>query len=143
MDDDSEDVACTYGELVEEANQLKGRMKTGLSGITPGVPVMRTLRGVSADIRYLFLENTLRQDLASSASLHSPSDPRAKRTNDQDVKDGILNGWGRSWWKSAQVHQRGISYAVHKSGDDAKGSGSITMLTRNLEGSDDTTVFPT
>ena len=109
-------------------------MKTGLSGIIPSVPYENFTRHVSADIRYLFLENTLRQDLASSASLHSPSDPRAKRTNDQDVKDGIFNGWGRSWWKSAQVHQRGISYAVHKSGDDAKGSGSITMLTRNLEG---------
>ena len=130
-----EDVAYTYGELVEEANQLKGRnedwarwnhsQRAGNENFT---------RHVSADIRYLFLENTLRQDLASSARLHSPSDPRAKRTNDQDVKDGIFNGWGRSWWKSAQVHQRGISYAVHKSGDDAKGSGSITMLTRNLEG---------
>ena len=130
-----ENVAYTYGELVEEANQLKGKnedwarwnnsQRAGNENFT---------RHVSADIRYLFLENTLRQDLATSASLHSPSDPRAKRTNDQDVRDGILNGWGRSWWKSAQVHQRGISYAVHKSGDDMKGSGSITMLTRNLEG---------
>ena len=40
-----EDVAYTYGELVEEANQLKAGMMTGLSGTPPAVPVMKTLRG--------------------------------------------------------------------------------------------------
>ena len=130
-----EEIAYTYGEHVEESNQLKGRnedwaqwsdsQRAGNDGFC---------KHNAADIRYLFLQNTLRQDLATSASLHSPSDPRAKRTSDQDVQNGIHKGWGNSWWKSASVHQRAISYAVHKSGDDLKGSGSITLLTRNLEG---------
>ena len=50
------------------------------------------------------------------------------------MRDGKLNGWGRSFWNSAYVHQRGISYGLHKSGDDLKGSGSITLMTRNIEG---------
>ena len=137
----AEDGALSAGETVLDAGKAHNRNQSWQKQATQlrnGAPRLASNRGclvhMCGDLRFLFTQNQLRQDLANSSSLHSPSDPRSKRTSDQDVRDGKLNGWGRSWWNSAYVHQRGISYGLHKSGDDLKGSGSITLFTRNIEG---------
>ena len=131
----SEDLASTYGIVVSDAGDITGRSEDWATrNDLWRSRDERFCEHNGADIRYLFLETTLRKDLSSSKSLMSPSDPRVKRTNDLDVQKGIFKGWARHWWKSAQLHQRAISYGVHKSGDDMKGAGSITMVTRNFEG---------
>ena len=115
-----------------------------------GAPKLARDRGclvhMSGDIRYIFTDTQLRQDLASSNALLSPTDPKCKRTNDLDSSHfhksgtaaGTFNGWGRSWWNSAYVHQRGLSYGLHKSADELSGASSITFFTRNFEGDNPT-----
>jgi hypothetical protein len=107
------------------------------------------LRHNAGDIRYLFLEPSLRDSLGTGKCFLSPSDPRCAKTNNENVtgiahndgrkgadSTGFAGGWGTYFWNSSSFHQNGISYAVHKNGDDLKGSGSITFSTRNNEGSD-------
>ena len=130
----AEDGALAYKMIVDEAAAAHNRQGWNRKTAQDLARDRGMLVHMCGDLRFLFTHNQLRQDLANSSSLHSPSDPRCKRTNDQDVRDGKLNGWGRSFWNSAYVHQRGISYGLHKSGDDLKGSGSITLMTRNIEG---------
>ena len=98
---------------------------------------------LAGDIRFIFTNATFRDELGTSNSLLSPTDPKCKRTNDQDSKHahkaaGHMDGWGRSWWNSAYVHQRGLSYGLHKSADELSGSASITLFTRNFEGDNPT-----
>ena len=90
------------------------------------------------DPRFLFLDAELRSDLGTSKALFSPSDPRCKRTNDQDVSGGALNGWGRHTWNKSgnrgkYVHSKGLSYGVHHGGDADKPETFITF-TRNVIG---------
>ena len=87
------------------------------------------------DPRFLFLAPSIREDLGSAKALHSPSDPRTKRTNDLDVREGRLNGFARQHWYGGRYycHQRGLSYGVHRGGDALKG-GTMLVITRNLGG---------
>ena len=98
---------------------------------------------MAGDIRFIFTHAAFRDELGTSNSLLSPSDPKCKRTNDQDSQhkhkaSGHMDGWGRSWWNSAYVHQRGLSYGLHKSADELSGANSITCFTRNFEGDNPT-----
>ena len=87
------------------------------------------------DPRFLFLAPSIRGDLGSAKSLQSPSDPRTKRTNDQDVSQGKLNGFARQHWYGNRYycHQKGFTYGVHRGGDALKG-GTMLVITRNLGG---------
>ncbi len=87
------------------------------------------------DCRFLFLADTIREDLGTAKSLQSPSDPKTKRTSDQDVAQGKLNGFARQHWYGGRryCHQRGLSYGVHRGGDALKGQ-TMLIITRNLDG---------
>ena len=98
---------------------------------------------MAGDIRFLFTHAAFVDELGTSNALLSPSDPKCKRTNDQDSQhkhkaSGHMDGWGRYWWNSAYVHQRGLSYGLHKSADELSGAVSITCFTRNFEGDNPT-----
>ncbi len=88
------------------------------------------------DPRFLFLADTIRGDLGTAKSLQSPSDPKTKRTSDQDVAQGKLNGFARQHWYGGRryCHQKGLSYGVHRGGDALKGQ-ALLIVTRNLGGS--------
>jgi prepilin-type N-terminal cleavage/methylation domain-containing protein len=87
------------------------------------------------DPRFLFLADTIRGDLSSAKSLHSPSDPRNKRTSDLDVSQGKLGNFARQHWYGGRryCHQKGLSYGVHRAGDALKGQ-TLLIITRNLDG---------
>ena len=150
----AEDAAHQAGETVQEAGRVHKRNSGWINKskqLQNGAPKLAKDRGclvhLSGDIRFIFTQAQFRQDLGSSNSLLSPTDPKCKRTNDQDsnhehkigaANAGTFNGWGRSWWNSAYVHQRGLSYGLHKSADELAGGVSITLFTRNFEGDNPT-----
>ena len=62
------------------------------------------------DPRFIFLSPDLRTQLTNSKLLASPSDPRVKRYNTQDVTNGKYNGMGGTHWYHARVqHSTSIS----------------------------------
>ena len=92
-----------------------------------------------------FIPHLVSEDLGSIKTLASPSDPRVKRTNDQDYTGGArktptLFG-GRHHWKhnglqrhqGHYTHHKGLSYGVHHGGDALKGN-TLLVLTRNVAG---------
>ncbi len=141
----AEDAASSAGETVLDAGKAhnrSGSWQRQATQIQNGAPRLARNRGclvhLSGDIRFIFTQAQMRQDLMTSKALLSPTDPKCKRTNDLDSRDGKMAGWGRSWWNSAYVHQRGLSYGLHKSADDSAGANSITFFTRNFEGDNPT-----
>ena len=81
-------------------------------------------------------------DLGSIKTVASPSDPKIKRTNDTDLREGKLENFGgRQWWSNKgkkehhghHTHQKGLSYGVHHGGDALKGE-TLLVLTRNIAG---------
>ena len=89
-----------------------------------------------------FIPIVVRGDLGSIKTCASPSDPKVKRTNDQDAREGKHDGFGgRQHWKNNgkklhhahYTHQKGLSYGVHQGGDSLKGE-TLLVLTRNIAG---------
>jgi prepilin-type N-terminal cleavage/methylation domain-containing protein len=87
------------------------------------------------DPRFIFLSPDLRTQLTSAKLLASPSDPRVKRYNTTDIRDGKYNGFGaRHWYNNRYyTHQYAFSYGVCQGGDDQRGASLLT-LTRNIAG---------
>ena len=79
----------------------------------------------------------LRDDLNSPKALLSPCDPKSKRNNGLDVRDGKLGGWCRSRIGGNAVaryklHTRAQTYGIHMGGDSQ--GKSILATTRNILG---------
>ena len=91
------------------------------------------------DPRFIFLSPDLRTQLVSAKLLASPSDPRVKRYNTLDIRDGKYNGMGaRHWYNNRYyTHQYAFSYGVCQGGDDQRGASLLT-LTRNIAGGNKT-----
>ena len=91
------------------------------------------------DPRFIFLSPDLRTQLVSAKMLASPSDPRVKRYNTQDVTNGKYNGMGGTHWYDNRyyTHQYAFSYGVCHGGDDQRGASLLT-LTRNIAGGNKT-----
>ena len=87
------------------------------------------------DPRFIFLSPDLRTQLVNCKLLASPSDPRVKRYNTTDIRDGKYNGFGaRHWYNNRYyTHQYAFSYGVCQGGDDQRGASLLT-LTRNIAG---------
>jgi len=87
------------------------------------------------DPRFIFLSPDLRTQLVNAKMLASPSDPRVKRYNTVDVRDGKYNGMGATHWYDNRyyTHQYAFSYGVCQGGDDQRGASLLT-LTRNIAG---------
>ena len=87
------------------------------------------------DPRFIFLSPDLRTQLVNAKMLGSPSDPRVKRYNTQDVTNGKYNGMGGTHWYDNRwyTHQYAFSYGVCQGGDDQRGASLLT-LTRNIPG---------
>ena len=79
----------------------------------------------------------LRDDLGSAKALLSPCDPKSKRNNDLDVREGKLSGWCRSRIGPTataryKVSTRAQTYGIHLGGDSQ--GKSILATTRNILG---------
>ncbi len=87
-------------------------------------------------IEYLWVNPNVRHSLDSSRIIHSPSDPKTKRKNDKDSRNGRLsNGrWCAQMMRTrAKVATNAQSYCVHPGGDSQAGS-RILMTTHNILG---------
>jgi len=79
----------------------------------------------------------LRDDLNTPKSLLSPCDPKSKRNNGLDVREGKLSGWcrtriGRPSFARYKLSTRAQSYGLHMGGDSQ--GKSILAVTRNILG---------
>ncbi len=79
----------------------------------------------------------LRDDLGSAKALLSPCDPKSKRNNQLDVREGKLGGWGRTRIGPVataryKVSTRAQTYGIHLGGDSQ--GMSILGTTRNILG---------
>ena len=87
-------------------------------------------------IEYLWVNPNVRSSLGSSRLLHSPSDPKTKRNNARDQRDGRLsNGrWcGQKMRTRYKVNTNAQSYCIHPGGDSQNGN-KILITTHNLMG---------
>ena len=92
--------------------------------------------GVFKHIEYLWVNPNVRNSLDSSRVLHSPSDPKTKRNNDKDVRNGKLSGgrWcGQKMRTRYKVNTNAQSYCIHPGGDSQDGN-KILVTTHNLMG---------
>jgi hypothetical protein len=79
----------------------------------------------------------LRDDLGSAKALLSPCDPKSKRNNQLDVREGKIGGWGRTRIGPVataryKVSTRAQTYGIHLGGDSQ--GMSILGTTRNILG---------
>ena len=79
----------------------------------------------------------LRDDLGSAKALLSPCDPKSKRNNQLDVRDGKFSGWGRTRIGGTavaryKVSTRAQTYGIHLGGDSQ--GNSMLGTTRNILG---------
>ena len=81
----AEDGALEYKMIVDEAATAHNRQGWNRKTAQQLAGDRGMLVHMCGDLRFLFTHNQLRQDLANSSSLHSPSDPRSKRTSDVSV----------------------------------------------------------
>jgi prepilin-type N-terminal cleavage/methylation domain-containing protein len=87
-------------------------------------------------IEYLWINPNVRSSLDSSRLLNSPSDPKTKRNNARDQRDGKLsNGrWcGQKMRTRYKVNTNAQSYCIHPGGDSQNGN-KILVTTHNLMG---------
>ena len=87
-------------------------------------------------IEYLWVNPNVRQSLESSKILCSPSDPKTKRYNDKDWKNGKLSQgrWcGKKMRTRYKVDTSAQSYCIHPGGDTQAGD-KILMTTHNILG---------
>ena len=92
--------------------------------------------GMLRHIEYLWIVPSLRADLGTAKSIHSPCDPATKLNNDTDVRSGRLKGWcATAIAPRYKTHTRAQSYAIGLGGDDLKPM-SLLALTRNVLGQD-------
>ena len=93
----------------------------------------------NADIRFVITNPTIRGALQDVKSISSPSDPKTKRYNDLEKRDGKLKGvapgWGRSTWSgnTQYINTGAGSYGHHLGGDDLKPESAL-ITTRNILG---------
>ena len=94
----------------------------------------------AADIRFVITNPTIRGALQDVTSVNSPSDPKTKRYNDLEKRDGKLKGvapgWGRQKWGNngcVYNHTYSGSYGHHLGGDDLRPESALIM-TRNVLG---------
>jgi len=99
------------------------------------------------DIRFVSVAPGIRSSLGNAKILLSPSDPKSKRFNQVEGRDGKLDGGsfggkqsnnpggGGNWGDSHAIYteHRGGSYGFHMGGDDQK-SESVLHFTRNVQG---------
>jgi prepilin-type N-terminal cleavage/methylation domain-containing protein len=92
--------------------------------------------GALKHIEYLWVNPNVRNTLDSSRILHSPCDPKTKRKNDADSKNGKLS---RGKWCAKAMRTRykvatnAQSYCVHP-GADSQDGNKIMMTSNNLMG---------
>jgi prepilin-type N-terminal cleavage/methylation domain-containing protein len=87
-------------------------------------------------IEYLWINPNVRSALDTSRLLRSPSDPKTKRNNARDQRDGKLsNGrWcGQKMRTRYKVNTNAQSYCIHPGGDSQNGN-KILVTTHNLMG---------
>ena len=92
--------------------------------------------GMFKHIEYLWVNPNVRNSLDSSRLLHSPSDPKTKRNNGLDQRNGKLsNGrWcGQKMRTRYKVNTNAQSYSIHPGGDSQNGN-KILITTHNLMG---------
>ena len=92
--------------------------------------------GMFKHIEYLWVNPNVRNSLDSSRLLHSPSDPKTKRNNGLDQRNGKLsNGrWcGQKMRTRYKVNTNAQSYSIHPGGDSQNGN-KILVTTHNLMG---------
>jgi prepilin-type N-terminal cleavage/methylation domain-containing protein len=90
-------------------------------------------------VQHVWYNPSLMDGLSSCKSVHSPSDPRTKRTNDAQYREADADGKGG--WGVNNNNGKRDSHLDHKSGSYAFGLGSdllvpetIMITTRNLGG---------
>ena len=125
------------------------KFSSGASGKNKGTLYKKKtpLTKMTQDARWVFTHASLRDDLGRVAQLCSPCDPRSKRTNEQNIggtptRISTWTGFGGCTYKNSNqnssnapyVHNKGLSYGIHRSADEAVGGDSITFFTRNFEG---------
>ena len=124
--------------VADTANQEVGAVSPTLSAKFGGTN-SPTYYGTqfTYDIQFHWIVPSLRADLGTAKSIHSPCDPASKLNNDVEVRSGRLKGWcGTAWGAGGAGYtpQRSQSYAIGMGGDDLKPT-SISALTRNVLGS--------
>jgi prepilin-type N-terminal cleavage/methylation domain-containing protein len=142
-----EDATLHYDQIIRDADaSAVGHEHRGKYGSKdPSTGVVYPQAGLAnmtrhpIDPRFIFLSPDLRDQLQSSKMLGSPSDPRIKRYNTLDIKNGKYSGMGATEWKRNgkpgryYIHQYAMSYGVCLGGDDQRGASLLT-LTRNIAG---------
>ena len=90
-------------------------------------------------VQHVWYNPSLMDSLQSAKSIHSPSDPRTKRQNDNQVREADPDGKGG--WGVRNNNGKQDSHMDHKAGSYAFGLGSdllvpetIMITTRNLGG---------
>ena len=124
--------------IADTANEELGIVSQGM--INRGHPGPKTRYhytwGMFKHIEYLWINPNVRNSLDTSRLLHSPSDPKTKRNNDQDWRNGKLSN-GR--WCAQKMRDRykvntnAQSYSIHPGGDSQNGN-KILITTHNLMG---------
>ena len=133
-----EDATSHYDQILRAVG-ANGKWNNGRYGGPNPQDGMANLDKYMIDPRYLFLSPDLRTQLQSSKLLGSPSDPRVKRRNTLDIRDGKYNGMGATRWGNNRyyIHHYATSYGVCHGGDDQRGA-SLLSLTRNIAGGNKT-----
>jgi len=136
-----EDASLHYDQILRETGATQQWASGRYAQLDPnGVKYpqsgLANLDHYPIDPRFIFLSPDLRSQLTNSKLLSSPSDPRTKRYNLIDIRDGKHNGMGSTHWYDNRYysHHYSLSYGVCQGGDDQRGSSLLT-LTRNIAGS--------
>jgi len=132
------------GASVQYANGRYGAKD--VNGNTYPQAGLANLNRYPIDPRFIFLSPDLRTQLVNAKLLASPSDPRVKRRNLLDIRDGKYNGMGATLWTGGKygndnryfTHHFAMSYGVCLGGDDQRGASLLT-LSRNIAGGNKTT----
>ena len=124
--------------IADTANEELGIVSQGM--INRGHPGPKTQYhynwAMFKHIEYLWINPSVRSSLDTSRMLHSPSDPKTKRNNALDQKNGKLsNGrWcGQKMRTRYKVNTNAQSYSIHPGGDSQNGN-KILVTTHNLMG---------
>ena len=112
-----EDASLHYDQILRAMNVTRqwsgGRYGAkDVNGNTYPQAGLANLDHYPIDPRFIFLSPDLRTQLVSCKLLASPSDPRVKRYNTLDIRDGKFNGFGaRHWYDNRYyTHQYAFSY---------------------------------
>ena len=131
--------ATSHYDQILRATGVTQKWQNGKYGGPNPQDGMANLDHYMIDPRFIFLSPDLRSQLQTSKLLSSPTDPRVKRRNVLDVRDGKYNGMGATHWYNNRyyTHQYAFSYGVCHGGDDQRGASLLTV-TRNIAGGNKT-----